>query len=48
LVLTGDEVEGIEPLHCQSGIEDLGEETVLTCGMIDLQMNGGGGRQFNE
>jgi N-acetylglucosamine-6-phosphate deacetylase len=48
LVLTGDEVEGIEPLQCQSGIEDLGEETVLTCGMIDLQMNGGGGRQFNE
>jgi N-acetylglucosamine-6-phosphate deacetylase len=23
-------------------------ESVITCGMIDLQMNGGGGRQFND
>ena len=29
-------------------VENLGEDTLLTCGMMDLQMNGGGGLQFNE
>lgn len=27
---------------------DYGENIVLTCGMMDLQMNGGGGAQFND
>ncbi len=26
----------------------MGSESVITCGLIDLQMNGGGGKQFNE
>ena len=25
-------------------IEDMGTDTVISCGMLDLQMNGGGGK----
>lgn len=25
-------------------IEDMGTESVISCGMLDLQMNGGGGK----
>lgn len=47
-VISREELKRSESPLCASRVENLGEETVLSCGMIDLQMNGGGGSQFNE
>jgi N-acetylglucosamine-6-phosphate deacetylase len=51
VVLNGGVVEFVGPRSAYTSsqtVEDLGEGTLLTCGMMDLQMNGGGGAQFNE